>query len=185
MTLHHTVKRLLQAYLTPSACTRESKGMRQSLWHLLLLVCLCGCGYSTRSLLPSHIRRVAVVSVANATTQPGLAEELTDSLYAAFRADRNLQVTGADNAELLVSVTITAYSRVPAVYDAAQSISGYELSMAANFESDDRLRNEPFTSGPAAARLVYDPARMDEQTAASKVIGQLSRDVVRSIITAW
>ncbi|MEO0073421.1 MAG: LPS assembly lipoprotein LptE [candidate division WOR-3 bacterium] len=151
----------------------------------LLLSCLCGCGYSTRSLLPSHIRRVAVVSVTNGTTQPGLAEELTDSLYSAFRSDRNLLVTGTDNAELLLSVTLTSYSRVPAVYDAAQSISGYELSISASFESDDRLRNEPFTSGQVSARLVYNPNREDEPTAASRVIGQLSRDLVRSIITAW
>lgn len=159
--------------------------MKRPAFCCLLVISLCGCGYSTRSLLPSHIRRVAIVSVTNATTQPGLAEELTDSLNTAFRADRNLQVTGVENAELLLSVNITTYSRVAAVYDAAQAISGYELSITANFESEDRLRNEQFTSGPASARLVYDPASMDEPTAASRVIGQLARDIVRGIVTAW
>jgi len=152
----------------------------------LALTLLAGCcGYSTRSLLPSHLGSVAIVSVGNATTQPGLAEALADSLTAAFTADRNLRVTGPDNADLLLTVTITAYSRAAAAYDEQQTVSGYEVSILGSFEAEDRLRNEPYSSGPAGARVSYDPASQSEETATGRAVALLARDVVRAVVTAW
>ncbi|MBM3313429.1 hypothetical protein FJY70_02410, partial [candidate division WOR-3 bacterium] len=77
----------------------------------LVLVAAGCCGYSTRSLLPSHLKTVAVLPAGNSTTQPGLAEALTDSLASAFASDRTLRVTNAEAASLLVNATVSSYAR--------------------------------------------------------------------------
>jgi hypothetical protein len=156
---------------------------------LVVVIAGCGlsgcCGYSTRALVPSHLRSVAVVEVQNLTTQPGLADELSDSLSQAFDRDRSLRLASPDRADLAVSAKVTSYSRTAASYEGNQSVTGYELAIGATVEAEDRVRNEVFFSGASSARLLYSPDTTSEETAASRVIATLARDIVRAVVTAW
>jgi hypothetical protein len=158
-----------------------------------LLALLAGCcGYSTHSLLPSHLRTVGVPPAINTTTQPGLAEALTDSLTAAFTSNRTLRVTNVEAADLVVNTTISSYARTPVSYSgdstASQTVSAYELSMSAQVDARDQTRNEQFYKGVASARVTYDPnppnATTEEQ-AAYEVIGKLASEIVRQVQIAW
>lgn len=144
-----------------------------------------GCGYSTRSLLPSYLKTVAVVSVENSTTQPGLSEELNLALPRAFNADRNLRVTSPQQADLSLSVEITGYSRSAAAYDANQNIAAYEIMLTANFDAFDQVRDETFFSGTAISRVVYDPSSESEENVRQEAIEKLSKEIVRQVLTAW
>jgi hypothetical protein len=157
---------------------------------LLLLALLAGCcGYSTHSLLPSHLRTVGIPPATNATTQPGLAEALTDSLTAAFTADRTLRVTNVEAADLVVNTTVSSYARTPVSYSgdstASQSVSAYELSVNAQVDARDQTRNEQFYKGTASARVTYEPSSKTEEAAAFEAIGKLASEVVRQVQIAW
>jgi len=150
-----------------------------------VLLALNCCGYSTRSLLPPHLRTVAIAAVENSTTQPGLAELLNDALSSAFHQDRNLRVTNVENADLVVTVTITGYTRTAAAYDARQNISLYELTVAARVEAEDQVRDETFFSGTVSGRVTYDPNSVTEEAATPKAIAKLAAEIVRQVVTAW
>ncbi|MEO0005213.1 MAG: LPS assembly lipoprotein LptE [candidate division WOR-3 bacterium] len=150
-----------------------------------IFLTVISCGYSTRSLLPPHLKTVAITAVENSTTQPGLAEELSLVLPRVFNSDRNLRVTSLENADLVVSITLTGYSRTAAAYDAEQTISAYEISLAAQVEAQDQVRNEPFFSGTISTRISYEPERKSEEDALSEAIEKLAREITRQIITAW
>ena len=156
----------------------------------VLLALLVGCcGYSTHSLLPSHLRTVGVPPATNTTTQPGLAEVLTDSLTAAFTADRTLRVTNVEAADLVVNTAVSSYARTPVSYSgdstASQSVSAYELSVGAQVDARDRARNEQFYKGVASARVTYEPSAKTEEQAAFEAIGKLASEVVRQVQIAW
>lgn len=150
-----------------------------------LPVLLMTCGYSTRSLVPSHLKTVAISSVRNSTTQPGLSDHLLDSLSAAFARARVLRTSTTERADLLVSANITSYTRTATVYDAAQRISAYEIRLSASVEAEDRVRGEPYYSGPASSRVTYNPASQSEDQASLRALGELARDIVRAVLTAW
>ena len=155
-------------------------------WYALAITLLAGCcGYSTRSLLPSHLKTVAVSPALNTTTQPGLAEVLTDSVIAAFTADRTLRVTNTEAADLVVSSTLSNYSRTASSYTGEQAVSAYELSVSAQVEARDQSRNEGFYKGTASARVTYDPNAKTEEQAASEAIGKLASEIVRQVQIAW
>ncbi len=147
------------------------------------------CGYSTRSLLPSHLKTVAVPPAINTSTQPGLAEALTDSLTAAFTADRTLRVTNQEAADLVVNTTVSSYSRTPASYTGDQAVSAYELSMSARVEARDRTRDELFYTGVATARFTYNPdvqaGGLTEEQAADSTVKKLALEIVRQVQIAW
>jgi hypothetical protein len=155
----------------------------------LFLLAGC-CGYSTRSLLPSHLKTVAVPPAANTTTQPGLAEALTDELTSAFSSDRTLRVTNVEAADLVVNTTVSSYSRTPAAYTGGdttgdQSVSAYDLSVGAQIEAHDQTRDEKFYSGAASGRVTYNPSTKTEEEAAAEAVRKLASEVVRQVQIAW
>ena len=162
------------------------QAMRQ-IYKLLLLVfyLVIGCGYSTRSLLPSHLKTIAVKTVENSSTQPGLAEELTFALPKAFNIDRSLRVTSIEQAHLLLSATITSYSKTAAAYNSNQEVSTYEITLTALVDVIDQIRNEPFFNGTVTSRVPYDPQRSSEEEVARTAIEKLAREIVRQVVTAW
>lgn len=151
----------------------------------LFFIAVNGCGYSVRSLLPSHIRTIAFKSVENSTTQPGLAEELLLQLPVALSYDRNLRISSLDQADLVLQALITGFYRTASAYDAAQNIIAYEITVSAQIDVYDQSRNEPFYSGTITSRISYDPASKTDESAITEAIGKLAQEIVRQIITAW
>ncbi len=150
-----------------------------------LLLLLLHCGYSTRSLLPSHLRTVAIASIENFTTQPGLAEEIGIILPRVFNSDRSLRVTNVEQADLIISLMVVNFSRTPAAYDADQNISAYEITLSAEVEAVDQIRNEPFFSGLLTSRISYNPENKNEEDVRREAVEKLCREVVRQVITKW
>jgi hypothetical protein len=158
---------------------------------VLGLTLLAGCcGYSTRSLLPSHLKTVAVTPATNTTTQPGLAEALTDELTTAFNSDRTLRVTNAEAADLVVTAVVSSYARNASSYTGDQAVSAYEVSVSAQIEARDQTRDEEFYSGTASARFTYDPDATPpnvntEEQAAAEALKKLASEIVRQVQIAW
>jgi hypothetical protein len=148
------------------------------------LVLSC-CGYSTRSLVPSHLKTVGIPPALNTTTQPGLAENLTEALTTVFTTDRTLRVTNVEAANLVITVTVNSYSRAPASYTGSQEVSAYELALSAQVTARDQVRDEEFYSGNASARVTFDPDAKTEEQAASEALAKLAGEIVRQVQTAW
>ena len=153
---------------------------------MIALCLLAGCcGYSTRSLLPSHLKTVAVPPATNSTTQPGLAEGLTDELISAFNSDRTLRVTNSEAADLVVNVTVSNYSRSPVSYTGDQAVSSYRLSVSAQVDARDQTRDEKFYSGAASAAIDYDPAAKTEEATTVEALKKLASEIVRQVLITW
>lgn len=151
------------------------------LFFLLLLY----CGYSPRSLLPPHLKTVAIASVENSSTQPGLGDELTKVLPQAFNSDRTLRLTSIEQADLSLSINITGYSRSALAYDVNQEISTYEVIITAQVEALDQVRNEPLFTGAISSKVTYNPSNSSEEQAIQAAVGKLVREIIRQVITAW
>ncbi|MGQ9679077.1 MAG: LPS assembly lipoprotein LptE [bacterium] len=143
------------------------------------------CGYSTSSLLPSHLRTIAIGKIENSSTQPGLAEELIFSLPKAFNINRSLRVTNIDQADLVITALITNYSRIAAAYNSNQEISAYEINITVQIDVLDQVRNEPFYSGSITSRISYNPETNREEEMVKTLVEKLAQEIVRQVITAW
>lgn len=110
---------------------------------------------------------------------------MTAALLRAFASDRNLRITSIDNANLVVTINVNSYSRSPSTYDASQNISSYDITVGAAVVARDAVRDEGFFSGSTSARVSYDPAARDEDTAAREAVARLAGEIVRQLVTAW
>ena len=103
---------------------------------------------------------MGIAPVVNSTTQPGLAEQLNDALPQAFNSDRNLRVTNVEAANLVLTATVGGYTRDAASYTGDQAVSAYKVTVSAQVEVRDQVRDEDVLLGhvPSALRPTT-PAR--------------------------
>lgn len=77
---------------------------------LMCLVFLSSCTLSQREMtLPSSVQSITVPLCRNETSEPGLSEIATRCLIEEFLADGQLDVTGKNDADALVEVTLTHF----------------------------------------------------------------------------
>jgi hypothetical protein len=103
----------------------------------------------------------------------------------AFNSDRNLRVTNVEAANLVVSATVNSYTRDAASYTGDQAVSAYKLTVTAQVDANDQVRDETFYSGSAAVTVTYDPNARTEEQAATEAISKLAAEIVRQILIAW
>lgn len=128
---------------------------------------------------------MAVPPATNTTTQPGLDQALTDSLTAAFAADRTLHVTNTEAADLVVNTTLSNYTRTASSYTGDQAVSAYELSLGAQVVARDQTRDEDFYSGFVSIQVTYDPNTKTEEQAAAEGVKKLASEIVRQVLISW
>lgn len=179
--------RPLQSASTPGRTRGPGPGPYLLLCSLAgcLIFCLNCCGYSTHALLRSDLQRVAVLPAENSTSQPGIGDEMTELLAAAFERDRRLRVTALEGADLSVNVRLTNYTRMPVAYSGEEMVTAYDISISATVVGEDRTRNEEHYSGTLSARATYEPDSESEESAATRGLTILAEDIVRAIVTQW
>lgn len=155
------------------------------LYPLALCLSLACCGYSTRALLPPHLRSIAVLPVENQTLKPGIEIFLTDTLLNAFRHDGSLRIAESEQADILLSCRISSYEKLPQAYSSAQEVATWRIRVTATVECEDRVRNCKLWSGSVTGEASYDPATTDEDTGVVRALSQLGAEVVRRTLIAW
>lgn len=87
------------------------------LWGLVLLLAGTGCGYrlaGTSSVLPDHVKIIAVVSFANQTDRPEVEQRVTEAVARELsRRGRYQVVTDPGKADAVLEGTVTSYRTIP------------------------------------------------------------------------
>lgn len=147
-----------------------------------LTVC---CGYSSRSLLPSHLRTIGFEPIENLTLQPEFTDLLDDGLREEFAHDRRLRVTTLEGADVVLRVQLVSYSKEADAYTGDQRISSYRLSAAAALSAQDKIRGEALYSGNVSAQFPFNPDAATEEAASDSLMTRLAKEAVRVLLLAW
>lgn len=149
---------------------------------LFLLSC---CGYTTRSILPSNYKSIAIPVATNETIKPGLAEALTDSLIVAFTHDRTLKLENIDRADLILDCAIKNYERSPQSYTANQEVIAWKIVLEVLAKTTERVNSEQIWQGNVSISITYDDKTETEDQGIDKAIKKLSQEIVRKVLTSW
>ena len=109
---------------------------------LLLLLVVAGCWYysTSGSLLPSHIKTVAVPLFENETTwEYGIKEKLTDAVIDAFTQDNTLRVESERSADSIIRASIAAIKETPFTYDREEQVQEYKMQIYLRIQFEDSL----------------------------------------------
>jgi hypothetical protein len=165
---------------------------------------LSGCGYTTKSLLPTHIKSVYIENFKNSiditeevsNKKPytiysrGLENELTEAVSARFISDGNLRVVRhPDEADAVISGELLAYMREPLRYDDDQDVTEYRVSVEASVKFLDKKDNKIVWeagrfSGESSQRT-EGGLQKTEETARQEAVDDLARRIVERTIEVW
>jgi hypothetical protein len=169
------------------------------IWVLGGLLFFVGCGYTTRSTLPSSLKTVHIEKFVN---QVDFATERTRNLYFPlievdirnavsdrFLFDGNLRVSDSDLADLLLKGTLLSYDRDALRLTDSDDPQEYRVHVTVALELWDMNRQElvwrePNFTGEATYFVTGSQSR-SEKDAVEDAITDLARRIVERTIENW
>jgi len=158
----------------------------------LLALVAGGCGYTLSSVLPSHIKTLAVPVFANSTVEFGIADEVTRQLQDSFLADRRLKIVGEREADSVLRGTVLTYRNQVFGYTQQERATQYEIVLAVKILFRDLVRNRDLWKEDAlTVRTTYNvipvgatPAKTEIE-ARAEAVKTLADQVVSRTVQGW
>ncbi|MEI8176078.1 MAG: LptE family protein [Candidatus Omnitrophota bacterium] len=174
------------------------------LWSSVVGLSLSGCGYTTKSLLPAHIKTLYIANFKNAINiteetsdkrpyrlyKPALENKLTRAVVDRFILDGNLKIVkDKDIADAVLTGELTEYVREPLRYDDNQEVTEFRVRITAAVRFIDqsdkkKLWQEGGLVGESSQRTEGTLAK-SEDAAVTEAVDDLSRRIVEKTIEVW
>jgi len=164
---------------------------------------IAGCGYTTKSLLPSNFKYLYVANFKNSIAisaeqsnmrmyrgyRPGMEIDITKAVTDKFIMDGNLKIGTEDKSDLALTGELVDFRREPLRYDANDNIEEYRLKVVVNLELKDvktgkTLWIERGFAGEITYRTTGSLA-VSEDRAMKEAIEDLARRITERTIETW
>jgi len=157
------------------------------------LLALAGCPYGfSSSLLPGHIKSVAIPLMENRTDRGDLSPALADSLVEAFIDNHTLKVAGEKTADSVIEGAIVAYRREPYTVDENENVQEYRVEIVVEVRFVDVRKNDVIWEEPRLSQWdTYNFVAVGGQPAESEEIGigrvleKLTDDILNRTVEGW
>ncbi|HEX5031926.1 MAG TPA: LptE family protein [Candidatus Eisenbacteria bacterium] len=139
-----------------------------------------GCGYTVSSVLPAHIKTIAIPTFANNTVENGLAGDVTESLINGFLADKRLRLERERDADSILRGTILAYRNRVYAYTSQEVATQYEILLVAQVAFRDVQKNKDlWKEDELTVRTTYNVVAVGSEPAKTEVDGR--KDVIQKM----
>ena len=167
----------------------DGRTLRIGLVLVLLAAALSGCWYysTSGSLLPSHIKSVAVPLFSNETTwEYGIKEKLTDAVIDAFTRDNTLRVEGERSADSVIRAAIVAIQKVPFTYTREELVQEYKMQIFLTVQFEDLGKKKIIWEEESMEGWgTYSAEGEEWQTGIDRAIEKLASDIVNKTVAGW
>jgi hypothetical protein len=168
-----------------------------------LLVTISGCGYTTGSLLPAHLKTISIENFTNKipltdeisdrhrykTYRPLLEVDVTRAIIDRFIFDGHLKVVQKKDANLILEGALIDFKREPTKYGYNDTIDQYRIAIFVEMKLIDAASGEVMWSEKSFAGSDYyfttGPQQKSEDAAVTDALNDLARRVVERTIEVW
>jgi len=170
---------------------------------LITAISFCGCGYTTGSLLPAHIKNIYVENFANSipitaevseiniykTYSPRLETDITEAVINKYIFDGHLRITRKEDADIILKGELIDFRREPVKYGYDDSIEEYRLAIIVNMKMTDAKTGKLMWREDGFAGSDYyfltGPETKSENDALTDALDDLARRIVERTIEVW
>lgn len=168
-----------------------------------LILVSSGCGYTTRSLLPSQFKSIYIDNFTNNIKvteessdqrmyrgyKPGMEIDVTNHIRNKYAFDGNLKVADEKNANLILKGELVDFRNEALRYDRSNNIEEYRIRMVINMELIDvKTGKTRWKETSFAGESLYNPTgglQKTEDQAISDAEDDLARRVVERTVEEW
>lgn len=163
--------------------------LRRSSLLLLVLCSVAGCSYRLAgkgTILPEHVKRIAVPLFKNETDQPDIAQRITEQVADEFIRRGGYTTTSTpENAEALLTGVVTSYRRYPVGVRTNGRADRYEIEIQAQAELQDLVNDVTlWKDDHFVFRDQYDVDPDVSQSFDESIVAieEISRDFARTVV---
>jgi outer membrane lipopolysaccharide assembly protein LptE/RlpB len=160
---------------------------------LVLLLAVVGCGYhlvGTSTYLPPDIRTLHVKLFANQTARADMDQRVAEALNLEWvRRGRFELVDGPEDADVVLSGTMTRLSTIPVSFDANGRATEYQMTLMTEVRLEDVRGEEPellWQDKAFSRRTSYavDQDAVDYFDRQREAMDELSQEYSRALVSA-
>ena len=157
-----------------------------------------GCGYTTRSTLPSNLKTSHVLPFKNSVSYtsesgeniylPRLEIDVRNKVIDRFLFDGALKIRDPQSADLVMSGELLSYQKSDLRTSENQDIEEYRIHITASIKVEDRVKNETRLTDTIVGEETYfttGPNAMSETAAVKKAIEDLATRIVERVVDDW
>ena len=167
------------------------------------LAVICGCGYTTTSLLQADFNSIHVSNFVNKIDPsaqisdkrasynywPGLETDITRAVIDGFIYDRHLDVDSEKKAALLLKGELVDFRQFPLSYNEGESVEEVRIEVIVDIELyDNRTGKLIWRQNGFMGQADYDvvgPNKKNEGDAVAGAVKDLGERIVELIVEAW
>lgn len=169
----------------------------------VLILASSGCGYTTKSLLPSEYKTIYVDNFKNALKitaeqsnermyrgyRPGMEITLTKAVIDKYLIDGNLRIASPEKADLVLTGELIDFNRGGIRYDANDNVEEYRVKIVVGMELTEAKTGKTVWKEPGfAGETTYRTSGTlvtGDSAAIDAAIADLARRIVERTIEAW
>lgn len=169
----------------------------------VLAFAMCGCGYTTKSLLPSDYKTIYVDNFKNAIKitaeqsnermyrgyRPGMEISLTKAVIDKYLMDGNLRIDTPERADLVLTAELIDFNRGGIRYDSNDNVEEYRVKLVVNMELTEAKTGKTVWREPGfAGETTYRTSGTLEESEGAAIdaaIADLAKRIVERTIEAW
>ena len=170
---------------------------------IMLAIFTSGCGYTTGSLLPAHLKTISIENFTNKipltdeisdrhrykTYRPLLEVDVTRAIIDRFIFDGHLKVVQKKDANLILEGALIDFRREPTKYGYGDTIDQYRIAIFVEMKLIDAASGEVMWSENSFAGSDYyfttGAQSKSEDAAVTDALNDLARRVVERTIEVW
>lgn len=157
---------------------------------LLLFLFSNGCGIYTfsGSTLPSHLKSVDIPLFVNNCDEPGVAEDITESLNQKVRSDKLLTPVSSGS-DATITGRVTFYADQPYDYTSDElrkvDVESYEVKITIDVEFVDNVKDDIIYKGTITENGIYDFKSENESIGRERAIQKIVDQIMQNSIQSW
>jgi len=169
----------------------------------ILMLAASGCGYTTKSLLPSDYKTIHVENFKNALKitaeqsnermyrgyRPGMEISITKAVIDKYLMDGNLRIDSAERADLILSAELIDFNRGGITYDSSDNVQEYRIKLVVSMElTEAKSGKTVWKESGFAGETTYRTSgslETSESAAIDNAIADLAKRIVERTIEAW
>lgn len=171
--------------------------------NLLLVTCLSGCGYTTRSNISSRYTTIYITPFVNKIDitaesdvaskyklyRPRLETDITRAVIDKFMWDGNLRPVSYESANVVLNGELMEFRKDPVRYDDSDNVTEYRVNLLVNISllnnADKSLIWEEKNFTGLTSYFVSGSSAKTEAQAINDAITDLARRIVERCVEEW
>ena len=168
-------------------------GLALLLGGLALFALASGCAYTAgSSLLPTHLRTVAIPTFENGTTEYLLEKEITQAVIDKFIADNHLRVVDEKRANSVLRGRIVSYKNAVFGFTGTNQAQEYRVTITVDVTFKDLVKNREVWKDPEITKYanyyvqaVPGDSAQTEIQGRQQAVAKIADEILSRTVEGW